>query len=128
MRWLVKHRICTAHGLGVNTQVWLNNEGDFTSKVQFGDAAMKYLGVEGVDFQIEKDRVSIGIEPTYQYDKLKIIVIHQDKRLSSITDGIAWGHYGSDVVVKRKYYHDYKYNSKFVKFVDQWHSTLWGSK
>ena len=27
-----------------------------------------------------------------------------------------------------KYYNEYKYNSKFIKFVDKWHEVLFGKK
>jgi len=120
----MKHRLVISNGLGMNTKVWLNNQGDFSAKVQFGDAALNYLGVDGVDFQIEEDRVSIGIEPTYQYEKLKIITIHKDKSKSTITDGIAWGAYGSNVVFKTRSFQDFKYRSKFVRFVEEWHPKL----
>lgn len=47
-----------------------------------------------------------------------------DQKLS----GKAWGPYGSGLVIKEKYYSEYKRKSKFVKFVDKWHNVLFGVK
>lgn len=118
----MKHRITHNHGFGANAKVWLNNEGLLNP--QFGDAALDYLGLHRADFQIEDDKISVGIEPTYQFDRLHIITIHRDKLKSEWTRGKAWGAYGSEVVFESKMLRDYKYESKFVRFVDQWHPVI----
>ena len=78
----------------------------------------------GVDYMVHLDGFTFGIEPSYQYDKLKIIEIDKDKEKSFIIDGKSWGAYGSEVVLKTRYYKDYKKNGKFKKFVDYWHPRI----
>lgn len=118
----MKHRITHEHGFGANSKVWLNNQG--LIHPDFGDAALDYLGLSRVDFQVEDDKISIGIEPTYQYDRLHIITVHEDIYKSEWVRGKAWGAYGSEVVFEKKILNDYKYQSKFVRFVEKWHPVL----
>ena len=68
--------------------------------------------------------IKVGIEPTYMYEPLKIMIIHKKKENSEFMTGYAWGVYGSDIVSKTKYYSEYKTKGKFVKFVDKWHNKL----
>lgn len=68
--------------------------------------------------------IRFGIEPSYQYDDLKMICIHFDKDLSRFVTGRAWGSWGSDIAKKEKWYNQYKNQSKFVRFVDKWHPIL----
>ena len=68
--------------------------------------------------------VRVGIEPTYMYEPLKIMIIHKKKENSEFMTGFSWGIYGSEIVSKTKYYSEYKTKSKFVKFVDKWHDKL----
>ena len=68
--------------------------------------------------------IRVGIEPAYMYEDLKIIIIRRKKEHSEFITGYAWGVYGSDIASKNKYYSEYKTKSKFVKFIDEWHSKL----
>lgn len=119
----MKHRIAN-NGFGCNAKVELNNTGEVNK--EFADAAIEqyFQKWEGCDFQIEKEFVALGIEPTYQSDPLKIITIAKNKEESFIKTGRAFGYYGSGVRSKTKTYKDYKKKGKFVKFVDKWHSVL----
>lgn len=71
--------------------------------------------------QYNNDSIEIGVTPVYQHDTLKIIKVNTRKELSSITTGYAFGYYGSEVVRTQKYYLDFKYKSKFIRFIDRWH-------
>ena len=124
----MRHRIVTGTGFGNSAPVLLDNKG--TINALFALAALKeyFEHEEGFDFQINKNYVNIGREPGYQYERLKIISIHKDKDKSFIQTGKAWGPYGSQIAQSKKHYSEYKYNSKFVKFVDKWHEVLFGKK
>jgi hypothetical protein len=118
----MKHRIVHEHGFGANAKVWLNNQGPLNP--QFGDAALDYLELTRCDFQIDDNQISVGIEPTYQFDRLHVLTIHRQKDKSGWVRGKAFGAYGSQVVTERRILGDYKYQSKFVRFVDKWHPIL----
>lgn len=76
------------------------------------------------DAQAREDEYRFGIEPTYQYDELKIIVVRKVKEDSYIETGYARESYGTGIQSKRKYYREYKLKSKFVRWVDQCHAML----
>ena len=78
----------------------------------------------GLDYQLEEDGILIGNEPAYQYEHLDVLFLCQDKNKSYREKGIAWGSYGSDIAKTRRYYSDYKYKTKFTKFVDRWHNLI----
>lgn len=113
-------------GLGNPEKAVLDNVGMVNS--DFADAAIEtyFQRWEGFDFSVNKNYIAVGIEPSYQYDKLKILYIHKNKEKSYIKTGIAFGGYGSQVVASQKFYKDYKNSCKFVKFVDKWHNVLFG--
>ena len=121
----MKHRLVN-NGLGANAKVYLNNRGSLNER--FTQAVLEFLGLEGGDFQVEKDSVSVGIEPTYQYQDLKIVTIAKNKNESTYTTGRAWGPYGSGIASKTRRYGSYKNKSRFTKFVDEWHPFIWSSK
>ena len=79
----------------------------------------------GVDFKIRENRIEFGIEPAYQYEKLLFITIDRNINESRYTSGIAWGAWGSELAIKERYYGDYKYKSKFCKFIDKWHKKIY---
>lgn len=120
----MKHRLISGTGFGSNVKVELNNKGKVNKK--FADAAIEayFQKWDGFDFQIENNFVAVGIEPSYQYDPLKIVTITKNKEDSFIRTGHAFGAYGSGLVSKTKTYKDYKINGKFKKFVDTWHPIL----
>lgn len=124
----MRHRMVSGTGLGNPDPVLLDNKGTINSEFA-EDAIVAYFSdEEGFDFQIHPNQISIGIEPTYQGDNLKIITIHRDKLLSSIETGRAWGPYGSGIAKTKRSYDEYKTKSKFIKFVDKWHPILFGSE
>jgi len=124
----MRHRIVSGTGLGNPEKALLDNQGEVNR--EFADAAIVayFSWWGGFDYQVGPDYVAVGIEPSYQYEKLKILHINKDKNKSFIQMGKAWGGYGSQVVKTTKFYSDYKYRGKFVKFVDQWHAVLFGEK
>jgi len=120
----MRHRIVTNIGLGNPDPVLLDNQGSINK--EFGDEAIDayFSKEEGFDFQIETDRITIGIEPAYQYERLKLVSINKNKINSFMKRGKAWGPYGSGIASNIKYYGDYKLNCKFTRFVDRWHPIL----
>lgn len=122
----MRHRIVSGTGLGNPEAAQLNNEGILDKK--FAKEAMKtyFRKFEGFDFQVTEDAVVIGIEPSYQYDRMLIISINKDKSKSYLQRGKAWGPYGSQVAKNTTVYGDHKNKGKFVKFVDKWHQILFG--
>jgi len=118
-------------GLGNPNPAILNNTGKITKPIKkMADEAIELYFQErgGFDFNIEKDGIIFGIEPSYMYEKLKIICLAKKKEFSYIKTGYAWGGWGSEICATTKYYGDYKYKSKFVKFIDKYHSTIYGRK
>ena len=132
----MKHRMCVETGLGITTVEELDNK--WTGDIEFdaflkeimSDCIDKYFKeYQGCDFKIAIDQdnqltLSMGIEPSYQYEHLKIIAICTDKDYSYICNGIAWGAWGSNIVKSIKEYGDYKLESKFTKFINRWHEAL----
>lgn len=122
---MARHRIGGINnGLGNPEKAVLDNTGKINK--QFADAAIEvyFQKWEGFDFKVDKDLVAVGIEPTYQGDPLKIVTIRRDKSQSTIQEGKAFGYYGSGVRQATRVYANFKYNSKFKRFVDQWHPIL----
>lgn len=78
----------------------------------------------GVDAGVEGSYVKIGIEPAYFGDNLRIIEFSPKKENCYYQTGHAFGYYGSGVRSKVRWYHQYKNSSKFTRFIDKWHSTL----
>lgn len=115
-------------GLGNPEPELLNNEGSLNKK--FARLALKeyFQHWEGFDFLIKEDKIVVGIEASYQYDKVRLVTICKNKEDSSIYYGKALGAYGSKVLGKGKVYKDYKTNSKFKKFCDKVHPILFGDK
>jgi hypothetical protein len=120
----VRHRICPNNGLGNSDKPLLDNKGNI-DKEYYNAVVEEYFKFWCVvDFKVTKKEMTIGIEPAYQSEKIKIISINKNKNLSYILTGYAFGSYGTQIVSKKKYYSDYKNKSKFVKFVDEWHGRL----
>lgn len=119
----MRHRIVSGTGLGNPDPVRLNNKGRLNKK--FAEAvAEAYFDHEGFDYEVTPHSVKVGVEPSYQYEPLKIIEINKIKAKSKITQGKSFGGYGSQVVSSSRIYSEYKYRSKFIKFVDAWHGRL----
>ena len=122
----MRHRIVQGTGLGNPDPALLNNYGEIN--LEFGEAAIKeyFDDIGGIDYHVTEDFVNVGIEPAYQYQKLKIISISKNKDESYIQTGKAWGPYGSGIARNTKYYKEYKRNCKFTRFVDKWYPILFG--
>lgn len=133
----MRHRICEdVHtGLGSPDKALLDNKWSKSKstnvllKTIMDSAIDLYFSAEdGCDFQIiENDKETafiLGIEPTYKFDKLKIIKISTTKNESYIQTGEAFGFYGSGIKSRTKRYDEYKYESKFVCFIDRWHNEM----
>ncbi|MFA5174734.1 MAG: hypothetical protein WC438_06130 [Candidatus Pacearchaeota archaeon] len=87
------------------------------------------LDYEGVDASMKEGyEVRIGIEPSYMYDELKMLCIHEDKKASRLITGIAFDVWGTGIRSTTKMYKDYKYKSKFIKFIDKWHDKIFNKK
>jgi hypothetical protein len=121
----MKHRL-VHNGLGANAEVLLDNQGRINK--EFANAALDFLKLEGLDFQVGEHYVSVGIEPTYMYQPLKIITISRNKDDSTYVTGTAWGPYGSGIAKRVRRRGNYKKKSKFTKFVDEWHPFLFVSR
>lgn len=123
----MRHRMVTGTGLGNPDAVLLDNKGKVNPEFAV-DAIVEYFHQEeGFDFQVSEDAITIGIEPAYQYDELKIVQINKEKNKSYLQRGKAWGPYGSQIAKNTRSYGEYKNKAKFVKFVDKWHAVLFGS-
>lgn len=125
----MRHRMGCANstGLGNASPALLNNNGVLDSiikKILKEAIELYFKKWEGCDYQIDQDKVLLGIEPAYQYENLKIICISKTKENSYIETGTAWEAYGSGIAKKRKYYGEYKNRSKFIKCIDKWHPKL----
>lgn len=87
----------------------------------FAGTQMDY---KGIDAQARGDEIRLGIEPAYFGDNLKMLVLAENKDLSYIITGHAFGYYGSGIRSTCRQYKDYKRSAKFTRFVDKWHSLL----
>lgn len=65
-----------------------------------------------------------GEIPSYQHQDLKTVCISKDINQSYYEKGKACGLYGSEVKSKKKYYTDYKYNTKIKLLIEKLHSIL----
>jgi hypothetical protein len=120
--------IASLTGLGNPAPAILHNTGKITSEIQqmFDDALKLYFDYwGGFDYDIEDTYIRIGYEPAYQYEEGLLIYIFKDKIKSYWERSKAWGAYGSELALKGKAYHQYKTNSKFVKFINKWHNKIW---
>lgn len=79
------------------------------------------------DAGFDGNQARFGVEPAYQFDPLKMIVIHKNKEESQFVTGRAVGVWGSRIISKNKRYDEYLRNSKFTKFVDKWHDKIFPS-
>jgi hypothetical protein len=115
-------------GLGNPSPEMLGNNGNLTKtiKAMFSEAIELYFKeTEGLDYDIEKDEIYFGIEPSYMYEHLKIICIKRNKEGSYIENGYAHGAWGSDIARSGKAYLEYKNKCKFTRFIDKWHEKIY---
>lgn len=124
----MRHRLVSGTGLGNPDPVLLNNQGEINKEFADEAIATYFHEEEGFDFQVDENSITIGIEPSYQGDELKIVHINKDKNKSFIQRGKAWGPYGSQITKTTHIYGEYKNKGKFVKFVDKWYDVLFGGQ
>ena len=81
----------------------------------------------GFDFNVKIEsgnlNIDFGYEPSYQYGKLLIYHIVNNKVDCSIEKGKSQGYYGSDIEITE----DIKYNASdkgFNELIDKWHDKL----
>ncbi len=86
--------------------------------------ALVWPSLEGCDFRVDEHSLVLGVEPSYMGDPLKLIVIHKNKAHSAFVTGHGFGYWGAGVRKKTKLYSTYKKQSKFTRFVDEWHPKL----
>jgi hypothetical protein len=107
------------------------NINDLLKRILDDAIGLFFADIDGCDFQIilnDKEFAFVfGYEPAYQYEKLKIIKLSTNKDDSYIWTGEAFGAYGSGIRSKVKRYGEYKYNSKFTRFVDKWYDGMKGN-
>ena len=118
-------------GLGNPDKEILSNAGNLegaTKKMVIEAVALYFKKWEGCDYDVTEDEIKIGIEPAYQYEKLKVIAIKRNKGNSYLRTGIAFGGWGSGICSSYRFYSDYKTNGKFKKFVDRWHGKIFNDK
>jgi hypothetical protein len=103
---------------------WSENENVNSFLKNMGDEAIDlyFKDWDGFDFQIDDESITIGIEPAYQHDKLKVLHLDKNKDECYYQTGIAFDSYGSGICSKTKFYRDYKKSSKFKNFIDRWHT------
>ncbi len=126
----MRHRIGIAGytELGNPDPVLLNNKGKLSKnmKAMMKESMKLWKPLEyGVDYQLMPLLgIAFGREPSYQYDPLFIIYISKNKGKSYIQTGKAFDSYGSGIRSRVKLYRDYKYKSKFTRFIDRWHNLV----
>lgn len=74
-----------------------------------------------VDAQYTATEITIGCEPAYFGEDLKMIVLAVDKGECQLITGHAFGFWGSGIRQKNKRYDEYVKASKFTRFIDKWH-------
>ena len=96
-------------------------------KTFFKGTKMDYGGVDA-GYSERNNDIKIGIEPAYFGDDLKMIILAPEKKWCRIVTGHAFGYYGSGIRSTTRRYNDYKYSTKFTRFVDKWHDKLFATK
>lgn len=120
----MRHRMVKGLGFGNPDPVILDNKGKLHDEFALRVLGEFFSDFEYFDYHVDKDKVIVGIEPAYQYEKLRIICITKNKKNSYIRHGKAMGPYGSKILGPTRYYRDYVRNSKFKRLVDDFHSKL----
>lgn len=82
------------------------------------------MDYQGVDAGASVFGIKFGVEPSYFGDNLKTVNFISNKDKCSIETGHAFGYYGSGIRSTERFYGEYKYSTKFTRFIDKWHSTL----
>lgn len=129
----MRHRIIgnVKIGLGTSAPELIPNK---RSGSQLRDRTIKRCSKEAFKLFFEKfgycdagmdgQEVRIGIEPAYEFDPLKIIILSPRIEDCALITGRAVESWAAKVISTRRNYSDYKYQSKFVRFVDKWHPQI----
>jgi hypothetical protein len=134
MRHQIGHAAATGLGNPAPELVSGRSTGDRKRDALINDAAKDCYGSFGFkqhgycDAGEDGHEVRLGVEPAYQYEDLKVIIISKEKDYSRIITGRPWGPWGSQVASTIREYGDYKRRSKFVRFIDKWHPLLYGHR
>lgn len=127
---ILRHRLTEGiyTGLGnpsapILNNVWSKKESvnDFIKTMGDDAISLYFKDIGGFDFDISEDSITLGIEPAYKYDKLKLIHLEKNKDNCYYQTGIAFGYYGSDILSNTRYYKNYKKKCKFKDFIDKWY-------
>jgi hypothetical protein len=127
------HRMAHCTGFGNPNKCLMNNEWSKNESLNSVIKEMLHEAIglwfkdyDGCDFGIGLDNTGVavmfGIEPSYQYDPLKVYTVFSNnmKDESYYQSGKAWGSYGTDIAKHTRMYRDFKKQSKFTRFVDEW--------
>ena len=133
----MRHRIGIAGmtGLGNSEPARLSNqwtgieEIDQALKPMMAEAVeLFFKDWEGCDFSIAQAGkgmiVTLGIEPSYKFDTLKIIAVGSCMENSYKETGVAWGYFGTGIASTVKTYAECTYKTAFTRFVQKWSEEL----
>lgn len=76
------------------------------------------------DAGVRGNSVIVGVEPSYEYERMKVVVLYPSKEMSRLIEGIARGGWGSNVVKRERLYCELTRDCKLRRFVDEWHGKL----
>ena len=132
----MRHRMTNVNtGLGNSEPCLLNNKWTDNEKLnqlvkELLDEGIEiwFENLQGCDFSIYQDEscieIAFGVEPAYQHEKLKIIIVNSNIQNSGLIYGVAFGAYGTKIVKKHKHYHEYTRNCKTKRFIEKWSNKL----
>lgn len=130
----MRHRMGCAAATGLGRKsgtdfcLW-NNKEEVKSKAQYdllyrmaNDFGKQFLDSKYCpDFGIKKNWITIGVEPSYQWDYLRVIHFAPDDINKCLIEyGTAFGPYGTKVAFKQKFFSDYKRKNKYTRFINKW--------
>lgn len=127
----MRHRMVTGTGLGNPSAPLIDGKSTGSKKrdMLINECAKEshdlfFTKYGYCDAQSRTDEIRLGVEPAYQFDPLKVVSIQRVKEMSYLMTGKSFAAYGSGIRSTKKYYRDYKYNSKFKQLIDKWHPQL----
>lgn len=77
------------------------------------------------DAGFDNNEIRVGIEPTYQYQYLKMIVIPENIQDSYLVIGWAASAWASKILCNHYYYRDYVRYGKVKRFIKKWHTVFY---
>lgn len=79
------------------------------------------------DAGIDGDEVRIGIEPAYEFEPLKLLILCPDISECRFVTGRAVESWAARILSTSRSYGDYQRASKFTRFVSKWHPILFAA-